>query len=101
MNVLVACEESQRVAMSFRDKGHYAFSCDILWCSGGHPGYHIRDDVLKILNGGDFATMDGRKHHVDKRDLIIAHPPCTYLTVAGNRYFNIERYGKKLSSVRS
>lgn len=79
MNVLVACEESQRVAMSFRDKGHYAFSCDVLPCSGGHPEYHIQGDALEILNGGDFVTMDGRKHHADKWDLLIAHPPCTYL----------------------
>lgn len=83
MNVLVACEESQRVAMSFRDKGHYAFSCDVLPCSGGHPEYHIQGDALEILNGGDFVTMDGRKHHVDKWDLLIAHPPCTYLSNAG------------------
>lgn len=83
MNVLVACEESQRVAMSFRDKGHYAFSCDVLPCSGGHPEYHIQGDALGILNGGDFVTMDGRKHHVDKWDLLIAHPPCTYLSNAG------------------
>ena len=95
MNVLVACEESQRVAISFRNKGHYAFSCDILRCSGGHPEYHIRDDVLKILNGGDFVTMDGRKHNVGRWDLIIAHPPCTYLTNAGNRYFNTSKYGEK------
>lgn len=95
MNVLVACEESQRVTISFRNKGHYAFSCDILRCSGGHPEYHIRDDVLKILNGGDFVTMDGRKHNVGRWDLIIAHPPCTYLTNAGNRYFNTSKYGEK------
>lgn len=94
MNVLVACEESQRVTMSFRDKGHYAFSCDILPCSGGHPEYHIQGDALEILNGGDFVTMDGRKHHVDKWDLLIAHPPCTYLTNTGNRWFNEERYGE-------
>lgn len=95
MNVLVACEESQRVAMSFRHKGHYAFSCDILRCSGGHPEYHIRDDVLKILNGDNFVTMDGIKHHFDKWDLIIAHPPCTYLTNTGNRWFNELKYGEK------
>lgn len=86
MNVLVACEESQRVAMSFRDKGHYAFSCDVLPCSGGHPEYHIQGDALEILNGGDFVTMDGRKHHADKWDLLIAHPPCTYLSNAGARH---------------
>lgn len=95
MNVLVACEESQRVAMSFRDKGHYAFSCDVLPCSGGHPEYHIQGDALEILNGGDFVTMDGRKHHVDKWDLLIAHPPCTYLTNSGNRWFNELKYGEE------
>lgn len=94
MNVLVACEESQRVAMSFWDKGHYAFSCDVLPCSGGHPEYHIQGDALGILNGGDFVTMDGRKHHVDKWDLLIAHPPCTYLTNTGNRWFNELKYGE-------
>ncbi len=90
MNVLVACEESQRVAMSFRDKGHYAFSCDVLPCSGGHPEYHIQGDALEILDGGDFVTMDGRKHHVDKWDLLIAHPPCTYLSNAGTRQYSFK-----------
>lgn len=68
MRVLVACEESQRVCIAFREKGHEAYSCDIEPCSGGHPEWHIQDDVLK---------------HLDENwDLIIAHPPCTYLTVA-------------------
>lgn len=67
MRVLVACEESQRVCNAFREKGHNAFSCDILPCSGGHPEWHIQGDVLKILNpyelpfGGEvieFRTMD-------------------------------------------
>lgn len=81
MKVLVACEESQRVCIAFRNKGHEAYSCDILECSGGHPEWHIQDDVLKHLN--------------ENWDLIIAHPPCTYLTVAANKYYNIEKYGKK------
>lgn len=81
MRVLVACEESQRVCIAFRKKGHEAFSCDILECSGGHPEWHIQDDVLKHLN--------------ENWDLIIAHPPCTYLTVAANKYYNVERYGDK------
>ena len=68
MRVLVACEESQRVCKAFRDKGHEAYSCDIIECSGGYPEWHIKDDVLKHLEGWD---------------IIIAHPPCTYLTVAG------------------
>lgn len=68
LKVLIACEESQRVCKAFRKRGHEAYSCDILECSGGHPEWHIQDDVLKHLEGWD---------------LIIAHPPCTYLTVAG------------------
>ena len=97
MNVLVACEESQRVCTAFREKGHNAFSCDILPCSGGHPEWHIMQDVMPLLNGRcSFKTMDGIEHSIDgKWDLIIAHPPCTYLTVTGNRWFNIDRYGEK------
>ena len=81
MKVLVACEESQRVTMAFRELGHEAFSCDIEPCSGGHPEWHIQDDALLVINEG--------------WDLIVAHPPCTYLTVTGNRWFNVERYGEK------
>lgn len=97
MNVLIACEESQTVCKAFRARGHKAFSCDIQECSGGHPEWHIQGDVLRILNGhGVFRTMDGRLHGIDRSwDLIIAHPPCTYLTVAGNKYFSVEKYGMK------
>ena len=99
MNVLVACEESQRVCISFHERGHNAFSCDILPCSGGHPEWHIQCDVLKILNpyefpfGGEvieFRAMDGADYVIEKWDLIIAHPPCTYLTLAGNKWFKPE-----------
>ena len=97
MNVLVACEESQRVCIAFRERGHNAFSCDIEPCSGGHPEWHIMQDVIPLLNGRcGFKTMDGIDHLIDgKWDLIIAFPPCTYLTVTGNRWFNIDRYGEK------
>lgn len=111
MKVLVACEESQRVCIAFREKGHEAYSCDIIECSGGHPEWHIQGDVLEVLNpvynsygfapdrdiwfGIDFFTMDDISHYIDEWDLIIAHPPCTYLTVTGNRWFNVERYGEK------
>jgi hypothetical protein len=97
MKVLVACEESQRVCQAFRNKGHEAYSCDIQECSGGHPEWHIMGDVLPLINGRcEFETMDGQKHKIDgKWDLLIAHPPCTYLTVAGNRWFNVGRYGEK------
>lgn len=87
MNVLVACEESQRVCAAFRAKGHNAFSCDIVECSGGHPEWHIMGDALKIANGFTlFGTQDDTIHddvlHC-RWDLIIAHPPCTYLSNAG------------------
>lgn len=97
MNVLIACEESQRVCIAFREKGHNAFSCDIEPCSGGHPEWHIMQDVIPLLNGEcDFITEDGVKHEIaGKWDMIIAHPPCTYLTNTGNRHFNVEKYGDK------
>lgn len=97
MKVLVACEESQVVCKAFREKGHEAYSCDIEPCSGGHPEWHIMQDVIPLLNGScRFTTMDGTEHYIaGKWDLLIAHPPCTYLTVTGNRWFNIERYGEK------
>ena len=97
MKILIACEESQRVCMAFREKGHEAFSCDIQECSGGHPEWHILGDVLPILNGNaKFITQDGKTHEIsEKWDMIIAHPPCTYLTVTGNRWFNMEKYGEK------
>ena len=85
MYVLVACEESQRVCQAFRDKGHIAFSCDIIEASGGHPEWHIMQDVVPLLNGFcTFTTCDGVEHELRQRwDLIIAHPPCTFLSVAG------------------
>lgn len=85
MNVLIACEESQRVCMAFRERGHNAFSCDIQNCSGGHPEWHIQMDVSMIMDGEcSFCTNDGKVHHLSGPwDLIIAHPPCTYLSNAG------------------
>lgn len=82
MMVLVACEESQRVCEAFRMRGHEAYSADVQEPSGGHPEWHILGDVLPIINGScEFDTMDGEHHHIDKAwDLLIAHPPCTYLT---------------------
>ena len=85
MKVLVACEESQVVCKAFREKGHEAYSCDIQECSGGYPEWHIQADVLPLLNGRcKFTTCDGQMHEiVEKWDMIIAHPPCTYLTNGG------------------
>ena len=81
MKVLVACEESQAVTKELRRLGHEAYSCDLLPCSGGYPEWHLQKDVTELLK--------------QKWDMIIAFPPCTYLTVTGNRWFNIERYGEK------
>jgi len=81
MKVLVACEESQAVTIELRKLGHEAYSCDILPCSGGHPEWHLQKDITGVLK--------------EKWDMIIAFPPCTYLTVTGNRWFNIEKYGDK------
>lgn len=93
MNVLIACEESQRVCIEFRKKGHLAFSCDIEECSGGHPEWHIKEDVLRILNGEcGFTTQNGDNWIFPcKWDLIIAFPPCTHLAVSGARYFEQKR----------
>lgn len=93
MKVLIACEESQTVCKAFRAKGHEAYSCDIIEPSGGHPEWHILGDALVALNGGVIITMDGVEHDVGKWDMLIAHPPCTYLTVTGNSWFDIEKYG--------
>ena len=95
MKVLIACEESQIVCKAFRERGHEAYSCDIQEPSGGHPEWHIHGDAIAVLDGGVITTMDGKQHDVGKWDLLIAHPPCTYLTVTGNRWFNEERYGEK------
>ena len=81
MKILVACEESQAVTIELRKLGHEAYSCDIEPCSGGHPEWHLQEDVTPLL-----------KQHWD---MIIAFPPCTYLTVTGNRWFNVEKYGEK------
>lgn len=100
MKVLIACEESQAVCKEFRKLGHEAYSCDIIPCSGGHPEWHIQDSVQPILNGKcSFKTMDGKEHTIDgKWDMILAFPPCTYLTVTGNRWFDVIKYGYKAQS---
>ena len=97
MKILVGCEESQAVTIELRRLGHEAYSCDIIQCSGGHNEWHILHDVLPLLDGKcEFKTEDGVLHKIhDKWDMIIAFPPCTYLTVTGNRWFNVEKYGEK------
>ena len=94
MKILVACEESQAVTIELRRLGHQAYSCDILECSGGHPEWHIKDDVLKYINGDQaiFWTMDNVGHITPaKWDMIIAFPPCTDLAVSGARHFEAKR----------
>jgi len=108
MKVLVACEESQRTCTAFRERGHEAYSCDIQECSGGHPEWHIQGDALEILRGEcEFLTADGTKHKIEGRwDLIIAHPPCTYLTNASAVRMRVkgkiqpERYAKAMEAKR-
>ena len=91
MRVLVACEESQRVTIAFRKRGHLAFSCDIKDCSGGHPEWHIKGDVIEHLK-----TVEPFYY-----DLIIAHPPCTYLSAVGcpnfykNNQVNLARFDEQ------
>lgn len=118
MKILVACEESQAVTKELRRLGHEAYSCDIIECSGGHPEWHILGDALKVLNpiyiedvapedrckGIEFCTCDREYHFVEKWDMIIAHPPCTYLSNAGARFLypkgvlNEERLAKGLEA---
>ena len=83
------------VCKAFRKRGHRAFSCDIQECSGGHPEWHILGDCLPLLHpkrykNCQFQTSDGSWHLFKPWDLIIAHPPCTYLTLAGNKWFKPE-----------
>ena len=73
MRVLVACEESQAVTLALRERGHLAWSCDLLECSGGYPEYHIKGDVLEQLDR--------------EWDMVLAFPPCTHLAVSGARWF--------------
>ena len=81
MKILVACEESQAVTIELRKLGHEAYSCDLEPCSGGHPEWHLQVDALELLKM--------------RWDMILAFPPCTYLTVTGNRWFDIGRYGDR------
>ena len=90
MKILVACEESQAVTIELRKLGHEAYSCDILECSGGHPEWHLQVDALQLLK------MNW--------DMIIAFPPCTYLTNSGAVRMRVkgviqqDRYNKMLQA---
>lgn len=104
LRVLIACEESQAECIAWRELGHLAFSCDIQPCKrNGKPEWHIWSDVSELLQGRcRFQTMDGKYHNLTKWDLIIAHPPCTYLCKVSSVWMvqhgeiNQERYQKML-----
>lgn len=106
MKILVACEESQAVTKELRKLGHEAYSCDIDVCSGGHPEWHIQQDVIPLINGiCSFTTCDGAEHTVDDRwDMLIAFPQCTYMTNAGAVRMRVkgeivqERYQKAMQA---
>lgn len=103
--ILIACEESQTTCRVFRQNGQEAYSCDIIKTSGTNPEWHIVKDCLKIINGNcRFKTQDGKEHYIEKWDLIIGHPPCTYLCNASavrmfpGKKLNKERYKKMLNA---
>ncbi len=94
MKILIACEESQAVCIEFRKRGHEAFSCDLLPCSGGHPEWHIQEDVLEVMNWTDvvgaflpFQRLRKQSHW----DMMISFTPCTHLAVSGARWFKEKR----------
>lgn len=109
MKILVACEESQAVCKAFRERGHEAYSADVQPCSGGFPEWHILGDVLPYIDGNcTFTTCDGVRHTIaGSWDILIAHPPCTYLTAAGacrmyprKGQIDPERYAKAMNARR-
>lgn len=102
MNVLIGCEESQAVCIAFRKLGHEAYSCDEKECSGGHPEWHIIEDILIVIKGGWFTTQAGNKVFIEKWNMAIFFPPCTFLTVTANRSFlnNPDRWEKRLQAVK-
>lgn len=88
LNILVACEESQAVTTELRKLGHNAFSCDILQCSGSHPEWHFNCDVFKVIKHKGGILQNGKKISLNKNfDMMIAHPPCTYLAVSGAQWY--------------
>ena len=91
MNVLLACEESQRTCIEFRKRGHNAYSNDIKKCSGGHPEWHILEDSMSVISGGVMRLQTGEKIEIDHWDLIIAHPPCTYLSNVNTRGHSLKK----------
>lgn len=101
LHCLVACEESQVTTIELRKLGHIVYSCDIQECSGGHPEWHIKGDCLPLLNGNcEFILQNGQREIIDKKwDLIIAHPPCTYLSTAATRSHSVKDSYNTLQSI--
>lgn len=105
-SILIACEESQVECKAFRSAGFEAYSCDLQECSGKHPEWHIIGDVSPFLHGKkNFITQSGERKQVKEWRLVIAHPPCTYLTAASNVYMydapgkiNPQRYAQGLQA---
>lgn len=92
MRVLIACEESQEVCKAFRAKGHEAYSCDLLPCSGGHPEWHIQGDIVEVLN----------RYADEFWDLILIHIPCTKVAVSGNRWYGVgmPRHNERIEAIK-
>lgn len=78
---------------AFRAKGHEAYSCDIQEPSGGHPEWHILGDALEAIKGGTIVTMDGQTHDVGRWDLLIVHPPCTFLSYVSGKHLKLKTNG--------
>ncbi|GHR77888.1 hypothetical protein VN1274_06570 [Helicobacter pylori] len=87
INILVACEESQRVCNEFRKLGFNAYSCDLLECSGGHPEWHFNCDVFEVIENKGGVLQNGKHAKVSQWDMMIAHPPCTFLAVSGAKWY--------------
>lgn len=87
MMVLIGCEESQAVCKAFRAKGHEAYSCDLLPCSGGHPEWHLQMDVNRAIRGGYLPTQDDGRVFIKEWGFIGLHCPCTYTALCGNRWY--------------
>jgi hypothetical protein len=88
LNILVACEESQTITKELRILGHNAYSCDLLPCSGGYPNWHFQMDVFKVIKMQGGILQNGKEMYLkSKWDIMIAHPPCTYLAVSGARWY--------------
>lgn len=103
INILIACEESQVEVTAFRAAGFCAFSCDILPCSGGHPEWHLQGSALGFLYfTGSMVTQSGNIVFIPKWHVVIAHPPCTFLTRAGanHLYVNGVINSSRLASLR-